>query len=120
MKGTLVIIIGPSASGKTTLVQELLKRVPESARLVTVTTRSMRPQEKEGVDFFFISRKEFEQRIQEGDFFEHAEVYGNLYGSSKKILDSYLKQYRYVFAIIDVQGAETLRTQVKNTFSIFI
>ncbi len=120
MKGRFIIIVGPSASGKTELVNALLKRVPRSARLVTVTTRPPRPGERDGEDYFFVSRTEFEKRIAEGEFLEYAEVYGNLYGQSKKILDAFLRKYRYVFAIIDVKGAQTLKAHMPESFTVFI
>ena len=82
MKGKFVVIIGPSASGKTELVRALLARIPHSTKLKTKTTRDRRAGEKE--EYFFITREEFTKGINEGDFFEYTEVYGNLYGSSKK------------------------------------
>ncbi len=117
-KGTFVVIVGPSASGKTKLVTELLKRIPDSARLITTTTRQPRPGEKD--DYFFISREEFEKGIAEDVFFEHAEVYGNLYGSSRKVLDDFLEKYSHVFAIIDVQGAQTLKHKIPDAVVIFV
>ncbi len=119
MKGKFFVIVGPSASGKTELVKALISKIPNSARLVTKTTRPRRPEEKE-TDYFFISREEFEKGIAEGDFFEYAEVYGNLYGSSKKVLDDFRSKYDYVFAIIDVQGAQTLKEKMPDAHFIFI
>jgi guanylate kinase len=120
MKGRFIIIIGPSASGKTELVNALLKKVPDSARLITMTTRPPRPGEEDGKDYFFITREEFERRIVRGDFLEHAEVYGNLYGQSKEVLDSYLAKFKYVFAIIDVRGARALKAQIPEALTLFI
>lgn len=118
MNGKLIIIVGPSASGKTELVKALLKKVPHSIRLKTTTTRERRPGEED--DYFFIRRNEFEKKIQEGDFFEYAEVYGNLYGLSKTHLDEYRKSYDYVFALIDVKGAKTLKSKIPDALTIFI
>lgn len=120
MKGKLVIIVGPSASGKTDLTHALLERVQNSARLVTTTTRPMRSGEIDGQDYFFVERTVFNQKITEGEFLEHAEVYGNLYGVSKNNLDTFLKKYDYVFAIIDVQGAQTLKSYIPDALTIFI
>ena len=120
MSGKFVVITGPSASGKSTLVDELLKRVPHSARLITITTRAPRPQEKDGVDYYFVSRSEFTKRLGDDEFFEHADVYGNLYGSSKKVLASFLKEHAYVFAVIDVQGARTLKVKVPDSTVVFL
>lgn len=120
MKGKLIIIAGPSASGKTRLVGELLRRFPGSSRLLTTTTRPSRAEEKDGADYFFVSREEFERGIASGEFFEYAEVYGNLYGSSKGALKNALERYPYVFAIIDVQGAIAFRAQLTDSKVIFI
>jgi guanylate kinase len=120
MSGRFVVITGPSASGKTTLVTTLLARVPDSARLVTMTTRRPRPGEKDGIDYFFITREEFEERLEEDEFFEYAEVYGNLYGSSSTVLNDSLLRYSFVFAIIDVQGAKTLSSKLPETITIFL
>lgn len=119
-QGRFIVITGPSAAGKTRLVDELLQRVPNAARLVTVTTRAARPGEKDGVDYFFISRGEFRKRLAENDFFEHAEVYGNLYGSSKRVLISFLERYQFVFAIVDVQGADALKRFIPDCTVLFL
>ncbi len=120
MQGKLIIIVGPSASGKTRLVSELLKKIPNSVRLVTTTTRSPRQNEQDKVDFFFVSRFEFENEIKKDGFFESSEVYGNLYGISKSVLRDFLQKYQYVFAIIDVQGAQKLKAKLLGAFTIFI
>lgn len=118
MKGKFVMIVGPSAAGKTELVRALLEQLPDSARLITTTTRQRRPGETD--EYFFVSREEFEQGIKENDFLEYSEVYGNLYGPSRKVLNSFLEKYKYVFGIIDVQGARTLRESVPGALTIFI
>ncbi|MDB5259354.1 MAG: guanylate kinase [Candidatus Taylorbacteria bacterium] len=118
--GTFIIIIGPSGSGKTELVRALLQRVPNSARMITATTRQPRPHERHGREYFFLERSEFEKGIARGDFFEHAEVYGNLYGLSRHILDGFLEKNDFVFLIIDEQGARRLKTDMPESFAIFI
>lgn len=118
MKGNLIIIVGPSASGKTELVKTLVERIPNSIRLTTTTTRNPRPGEVG--EYVFVDKDEFEKGIQDGDFFEHAEVHGNLYGSSKKVLDTHLEKFKHVFAVIDVQGAKTLKTKIPEALTIFI
>ncbi len=117
--GKFIVIVGPSASGKTELVKALIKKIPNSARLITTTTRERRTEEKP-TDYFFVSRAEFEKGIAAGDFFECADVYGNYYGSSKKVLDEFRKKYDYVFAVIDVQGAQTLKTKIPDALVIFL
>lgn len=118
MKGKLIIIAGPSASGKTELVKRLIARMPNSARLVTTTTRQPRPDEIN--DYFFMSRAEFQEGIQSGNFFEYAEVYGNLYGVSKKVLSTFTEKYDYVFSIMDVQGTQTLKSKIPKALTLFI
>ncbi len=117
-KGKFIVIVGPSASGKTKLVTTLLEKIPNSARLITTTTRPPRPGETN--DYFFVSREEFEKGIAADEFFEYADVYGNLYGSSRKVLDDFRAKYDYVFAIIDVQGAQTLKNKIKDVLVVFI
>lgn len=118
--GQFIIIVGPTASGKTVLMAELLARLPGAVRFVTSTTRSPRPEEKNGVDYFFVSRRDFEKGIRNGDFFEHVEVHGNLYGSSQKVVTSILKKAGTMLAIFDVRGAHTLKkmdpTSVRTLF----
>ncbi|MDQ3077115.1 MAG: guanylate kinase [bacterium] len=118
MNGKFVIITGPSGSGKTALVTSILTKIPHSTRLVTTTTRVPRPGEKD--DYFFVLREEFEKGIKNEDFFEYAEVYGNLYGSSKKALESSIRKYEYVFVIIDVKGAQTLKSKIPHAVVFFI
>ncbi len=118
MAGKFIVIVGPSAAGKTELVRALVAKLPNAARLVTMTTRPRRSDE--GEDYFFITRQEFESRINSGDCFEHAEVYGNLYGSSRTALADFRQRHDYVFAIIDVQGAQTLKDKIPDALAIFI
>jgi len=120
MKGKFVIIVGPSTSGKTEAVKALLARVPNSTRFVSVTTRAPRPDEKNGSDYVFVSRDEFQKSVEAGEFFEYAEVYGNLYGSSKKVLADALATHGIVFAIIDIQGAQTIKKAMPEAFVVFL
>ena len=120
MKGKFVIIVGPSTSGKTEMVKALLERIPDSAKFVSMTTRAPRPDEKDGVDYVFVSCPEFEKRLAAGEFFEYAEVYGNLYGSSRKVLDTSLDRHPFVFAVIDFQGAQTIKAIMPEAFVVFL
>jgi guanylate kinase len=120
MQGKFIVITGPSASGKSTLVNALLNEIANSGRLITVTTRTPRFSEIQGSDYFFVSQEEFQKRLEEGEFFEHAEVYGNLYGSSKKVLANFLGKHVFTFAIIDVQGSLTLKEKLPGSFIIFV
>ncbi len=118
--GQFIVIIGPTASGKTTLETELLKRLPNSARIISTTTRAKRPGEKDGVDYFFIPRADFEERLRRDEFIEHAEVHGNLYGASRIVLESTLEQYAVVLAVIDIQGARVFKRIVPDMRTLFI
>lgn len=120
MNGRLVIIAGPSASGKTTIVDALLKRYPGSSRLVTTTSRKIRPGEKHGEHYFFITREEFEQGIRDGRFLEHNLFADNYYGSSKERLDESLARSKHVFAIIDVNGITALQPRYPDMAVIFV
>ena len=118
--GQFIVIVGPTASGKTVLIAEMLKRLPNAARLVTTTTRPPRPGEKDGVDYFFISREAFEEGVQNGEFYEHAEVHGNLYGPSRKTVASILRKVDTVLATLDVQGARTLKRMDPSVRALFL
>lgn len=106
--GMLLVVSGPSGSGKTTLCRRLAES-GEVAYSISCTTRPPRPGEKDGMDYHFLSRAEFERRIEAGEFLEHAEVHGNLYGSLKSEVLSRLASGQDVVMDIDVQGAGLVR-----------
>ena len=106
--GMLLVVSGPSGSGKTTLCRRLAD-AGEARYSISCTTRTPRPGEVDGRDYHFLSREEFERRLAAGDFLEHAEVHGNLYGSLKSEVLSHLEAGRDVVMDIDVQGAEQVR-----------
>jgi guanylate kinase len=121
--GTLYIISAPSGAGKTSLVKALLDaNVAEpSIRLsVSHTTRAMRPGEENGVNYHFVERAEFLALIEHGDFLEHAEVFGNLYGTSQSTLQQTLDEGHDLILEIDWQGAEQVRRLMPKARSIFI
>ena len=105
----LLVVSGPSGSGKTTLCRRLADS-GEVRYSISCTTRSPRPGEKDGCDYHFLSRDEFERRLAAGDFLEHAEVHGNIYGSLKSEVLSRLAAGEDVVLDIDVQGAQQVRT----------
>lgn len=120
-KGKIFIISGPSGSGKNAIVRNLLKKLPNSTRMVTCTTRKPRPKEKHGKDYYFLSKKEFKTKIKKNEFVEWAKVHdGNYYGNSKKILKKLRQKYNIVIIVIDVQGAETYHKLSIPHISIFI
>jgi len=106
--GIVAVISGPSGVGKTTVIQELLKR-PGYRRSITATTRAPRGAEKDGVDYIFLSREAFEADIAGGRFLEHATVHGNLYGTPRDGVEAVLDRGEVCLLNIDVQGAESLR-----------
>lgn len=106
----LIILAGPSGGGKTTFSQRLAKEFPDQLQLsISSTTRSPRPNEKEGREYFFLSTEEFKKEIQAGHFAEWAEVHGKYYGTSKTFIEQTLQKGRSVLLDIDVQGAASLR-----------
>lgn len=118
-KGKLFIISAPAGTGKTTLVNMLTDEFPSVVRSVTCTTRAPRPNEKNGIDYYFLTEDEFQKKLATGDFLEHATVFGNHYGTSKELVEKELSQGKNVILIIDVQGAHQLRGKLDATF-IFI
>jgi guanylate kinase len=117
---TVFIISAPSGSGKSTLTRELLERVPCLRFSVSYTTRPPRGQERDGQDYFFVSREEFEERISKGEFLEHAEVFGNYYGTHVSELDRAAAEGVDLVLDIDVQGARQLKGRIPGAVSVFI
>jgi guanylate kinase len=105
----LVLISAPSGAGKTTLASGLLAATPGMERVVTCTTRPPRGGERDGVDYHFLERSDFERRVAAGAFLEHAEVYGNRYGTLKSSVLDRLEAGVDVVLSVDVQGADTIR-----------
>jgi guanylate kinase len=117
---TVFIISAPSGSGKSTLVSELMRLVPRLRFSVSYTTRYPRGDERDGVDYFFISRTDFEERVARGEFLEHAEVFGNYYGTHISELDRAADEGYDLVLDIDVQGARQLKERIPAGVSIFI
>lgn len=116
-RGKLVVISGPSGAGKSTVCSRLIKE-PRVELSVSATTRASRPGEVDGRDYYFLSRDEFERRVQQGEFLEHAEVFGNLYGTPRRAVEEAIDQGKVVLLEIDVQGA--LQVMEKFPQGIFI
>lgn len=119
-KNIFVAITGPSGAGKTTVTQALLEHIPNSTRLITTTTREKRDGEVDGIDYNFVTDKEFLTMKENGDFFEHAEVYGKYYGSQKTKLKELLQKHPVVFSLVDIKGARTIKTKIPDALTIFI
>ena len=120
LEGTLFVVAAPSGAGKSTLVNALLEREPAISLSVSHTTRPPRTGELYGRHYYFVERGEFEREIAEGIFLEHAEVHGNLYGTSCTTVQTLLAQGRDVLLEIDWQGAEQIRRSKPDCVSVFI
>lgn len=107
--GLLLIVSGPAGSGKTTVCNRLLEASPELQRVVTATTRSPRGNEKDGIDYHFFDSNDFEEKVSEGAFYEHALVHGNQYGTLKSAVQNKLLSGINLLLNIDVQGAASFR-----------
>jgi guanylate kinase len=119
-EGTLFVVAAPSGAGKSTLVNALLEREPAISLSISHTTRPPRPGEQYGRHYYFVERGEFEREIAEGIFLEHAEVHGNLYGTSRTTVAQLLEQGRDVLLEIDWQGARQIRKSKPDCVSVFI
>jgi guanylate kinase len=118
--GTLYIVSAPSGAGKTSLVKALIDAEPNIRVSVSHTTRGMRPGEVDSVNYNFVSREEFVHMLEHGDFLEHAEVFGNLYGTSQRWVQQTLADGHDLILEIDWQGAQQVRHLMPQAKSIFI
>ena len=118
--GKLIVISAPSGTGKTTVVKKLLQQSTNMEASVSFTTRKMRENEKEGLDYFFVSEKTFTNMIQNDDFLEHATVFGNFYGTEKKSVSENLKKGVNVILEIDWQGALQIKSSMPSCVMIFL
>ena len=117
---TVFIISAPSGSGKSTLVGRLFKEVTKLMFSVSYTTRKPRGAEENGKDYHFISRDEFEMRLKNGEFLEHAEVFGNYYWTHRGILEDAQVGGKDLVLDIDVQGAAQLKESLPEAVTIFV
>ncbi|MFZ5802757.1 MAG: guanylate kinase [Candidatus Omnitrophota bacterium] len=108
-KGCLVVISAPSGCGKTTVVEKLLASHPEWQRSISATTRAPRGKERDGQDYFFLSRGVFEKKIARGEFLEYAEVHGQYYGTPRAFVEEAFQEGKTVILAIDVQGMKKVR-----------
>jgi guanylate kinase len=118
--GNLIIVSGPSGAGKSALVGGVLESMPQLHFSVSYTTRAPRGAEKNGVEYFFVDRSEFQRLIEKDDFLEWAEVHNNFYGTSKRFVDQILESGNDVILDIDVQGARIIRTKRPDATAVFI
>jgi guanylate kinase len=117
---TIFIISAPSGSGKSTLVSLLLARDPGLRFSVSYTTRRARGNEKPGESYVYITPQEFQKRIEEGEFLEYAEVFGNFYGTHREVLEQARAEGKDLILDIDVKGARQLKERIPEAVTIFV
>jgi len=118
-RAQMVVISGPSGSGKSTIYKRLLED-PRVTFSVSATTRKMRPGEVDGRDYHFVTPEWFRQQIREGNFIEHAEVYGNMYGTLRQPMEEVLERGNVFMLEIDVQGALQLKALGEPGLYVFV
>ncbi len=118
--GKLVVVTGPSGAGKDSVIDTARKLGLEFASVTTTSTRPMRPGEGEGKPYYFLARDEFEDKVENGEMIEWAEVYGNLYGSTKEEVENKRKKNDLVLIKVDPQGARTFKEMIPDAQTIFI
>lgn len=119
-RGLLFIVSAPSGTGKTTLVERLVQVLPNLRMSRSYTSRDARAGERDGVDYNFISRDDFERRIHECDFLEWADVFGNYYGTAARDVERLIAGGQDVVLVIDVQGARQVKARAVDHTAIFI
>lgn len=120
-RGSLIIVSGTTCAGKGSVIKRVLEDNPNMTLSISYTSRKMRKGEEEGVDYYFITREEFEQKIKNGDLLEYAKVrYGEYFGTPKDKIEDLLNEGRDVILEIDVQGAKQVKEILPETILIFI
>jgi len=118
--GKLFIFSAASGTGKTSLARALIERDPNIAFSVSHTTRAPRPGEQHGIHYYFVSREEFDRMVANGEFIEHATVFGNSYGTSKQAIEDQMRAGKTVILDIDWQGARNIKLWRPDAVSIFL
>ncbi|MCK5543275.1 MAG: guanylate kinase [Desulfobacterales bacterium] len=119
-KGKIIVVSAPSGAGKTTLCRDLLKNFPQISYSISHATRQPRKNEIEGKDYYFITTKDFEEKIEQGFFVEWAKVHTNYYGTSQKHLEKQTHQGLNVLLEIDTKGAKQIKKLFPDAVTIFI
>lgn len=119
-KGIIIVVSGFSGAGKGTLMKKLTETYDTYALSVSMTTRAPRPGEQEGRDYFYVSREEFERRIGQDGFVEHAEYCGNYYGTPRDYVESQLNAGRDVILEIEIQGALEIKKKFPTALLLFV
>src|SRR3990167_8009987 len=119
-KGKLFIFSAASGTGKTSLAKALVESMPDVAFSVSHTTRAPRPGEQHGVHYYFVSQTQFDEMVAADRFLEHAQVFGNSYGTSRAATENLLRQGQHLILDIDWQGARANKEKMPEAVSIFI
>jgi guanylate kinase len=119
-KGKLIVISGPSGVGKSTITKELIKRIDNMYLSVSATTRPQSASEKNGKDYWFITREKFQEKIKKGEFLEYAEVFGNFYGTPADKIQNEMEKGKNIILEIDVQGGVQVKKKCPHALMIFI
>ncbi len=119
-QGQLIVISGPSGAGKDTIVEKVLKKDKNTWLSVSATSRKIRKGEKEGVNYFFLTKDEFEERIEDGYFLEYAMYADNYYGTPKEEIIKKLDAGLDVILVIEIEGAKKIKELVPEALFIFI
>lgn len=119
-KGLLIVVSGPSGAGKDTICQKLIKENSNIWMSVSMTTRKPRPLEKDGVDYFFVSSEEFENKINDNTFLEYASYNDNYYGTPKDKVEEKLNEGKDVILVIDINVAINIKKIIPSALFIFI
>lgn len=120
-KGRLIVVSGPSGTGKGTVCKELIKLCPELALSISWTTRPMRPGDEEGVTYFFKTEEEYDQMVAQDGFLEYAGIYGGRYGTPKTYVEARMSEGRDVILEIETKGAmQVMEKKEYETISIFL
>jgi guanylate kinase len=120
MRGRLIVVSAPSGTGKTTIVERLIERCPRLVQSRSYTSRAARPGERDGIDYHFVSRPAFEDMIRRNAFLEWADIFENLYGTSRADTEAILAAGQDLVLVIDVQGARQVRQQLADTVAVFV
>ena len=121
INGAVLVLSGPSGAGKSSLIAKIIDDIGETYFSISTTTRPMREGERDGVDYYFVDKEEFEREVEEEQFLEHALVHSNYYGTSLKPVKKALSEGKLVIFDIDVQGNNAIKNRLSDiTTSVFI
>jgi guanylate kinase len=120
LKGKIIVVSAPSGSGKTTIIKPILRSFPDIVFSVSATTRNKRENEIEGVDYFFLSKEEFEKKIKDNEFVEWEKVYDYYYGTLKSSIEASIKSGKSILLELDVNGALSMKKIYPDSALIYI